>query len=104
MKIKIRYNHWLPRLLKIRGITLYPYICIKYSESISFKKRIIHHEWIHIIQVRRDGFFRFYFKWLIELLINFLKYKNYNKAYKNISYEAEACKKMFKIKIPKKLE
>ncbi|TKJ17905.1 hypothetical protein CEE44_05285 [Candidatus Woesearchaeota archaeon B3_Woes] len=104
MKIKIRYNHWLPRLFKKNGITLYPYIFIRHSEPISFKKRITHHEWIHIIQIRKKGFFQFYFKWLIELLINILKYKNYNKAYKNISYEVEAYKNMFKIKIPKKLE
>jgi hypothetical protein len=104
MKARIRYDHWFPKLIRRRGIVLYPFVLISFSEPEALRTRILHHEWIHIRQIRRDGYLRFYCVWLGQLVKNLFRYKNYDKAYRNISYEVEAYKKMRLIKLPKVLE
>jgi hypothetical protein len=89
MRIQIRYYHWVPRILGIGAITLYPYILIS-SRSIVTPSALLKHEMEHVHQVRRDGWFRFYARYLAEYFKNLLLYRSHNKAYFNISYEVEA--------------
>ena len=101
MKIKIKYNSWVPRLMGWDGITLYPFIFTTLSKKEAKKTKLLHHEWIHVKQVRKDGFFKFYFFYIYQAFFNLLKYKNLKKAYRNISYEKEAYSKEKRIKLPK---
>lgn len=56
------------------------------------------------MQVRKEGFLKFYLKYVYEFFVNLFRYGKINKAYRNISYEKEAYKKEKKIKLPKHLE
>jgi len=103
VKVKIRYNRWFPKCIRLEGITLYPYIIISSSETVANKKKILKHEWIHIKQVRKEGFFKFYTKYLFEWTTNLIKYGRIGKAYRNISYEKEAYKNENKVMLPKNL-
>jgi hypothetical protein len=104
MKVKVRYNSNVPKIFGFTGITLYPYIFITVSKKESNKRNILKHEWIHIEQVRREGFFKFYLIYLYEFFTNLFRYKRIYKAYRNISYENDAYKNEKKVKLPKKLE
>jgi hypothetical protein len=61
---------------KYIGITLYPFIFIKDDSA-----RLLRHELIHFYQIREEGFFKFYFRYLWERI---------RKPYREISFEAEA--------------
>ncbi|MBU2503664.1 MAG: hypothetical protein KJ879_01245 [Nanoarchaeota archaeon] len=103
MKIKIKYDSWVPQLMGWDGITLYPFIFMTFSEKKAKKTKLLHHEWIHVNQVRKEGFFKFYFSYISQALFNLLRYGNLKKAYRNISYEKEAYSKEEKIKLPREL-
>ncbi len=88
MTQKLKFNHWLPKMFKLWGISLYPYIL--YADSPKdIPLRILRHETCHWTQQRKDGL-RFYIKYLFFYFKNYLKYKNHNDAYLNIPYEIEA--------------
>jgi len=53
MKIRIRYNHWYPGAIGRRAIVLYPYILIGLSANEAKTHHLLHHEWIHIQQIRK---------------------------------------------------
>lgn len=101
MHLRIKYNHWYPKLLGIRGIAYYPFIFLYCSRQQALKERILHHEWIHVQQIRRDGAIYFYLRWLFEFFVHFIRYRNLSKAYRIISYEQEAYRLMYKIKLPR---
>ena len=87
--MKVRYNHWLPKKLKVVGITIYPYILFaRPMNQITEKAR--KHELTHIEQVEDDGFFTFYVAYFVFYLGGLIRYKNHAKAYRNIPYEVEA--------------
>ena len=87
MKIRLIRNSRLAKFLNVDGIVLYPFIfCSEKKPSV----KIINHELIHILQVRRDGVIRFYFNYLKEY-IQFRKNGfKHREAYLAISYEVEA--------------
>jgi len=102
MNVKIIYSSWVPKLFKRKAIVLYPYIFISKTEKEAKKLRILHHEWMHILQIRKEGLFKFYLKYVGEWFVNL--FKDYKNAYLNISYEKEACFKEKKINLPKPLK
>ena len=53
-------------------------------------KFVINHEKIHDAQQRELLFIPFYILYLLEWLFRLLQYRNWNKAYRNISFEREA--------------
>lgn len=55
-------------------------------------KYVINHERIHDAQQKELLYIPFYLLYIIEWLIRLIKYKNSNRAYKNISFEREAYK------------
>lgn len=87
MKIKVVRNSTLAKILKVEGIVLYPFI---FFSSARPSVKIINHELVHILQVKRDGVFKFYFKYLTEYLKFRMKGLNHNDSYLAISYEVEA--------------
>ena len=73
------------------GITVFPFIFLKYK-VLKHNEVIINHEKIHLRQQLELLVITFYVFYLIEFLIRLIKYKNWNLAYKNISFEGEAYK------------
>ncbi|WP_028121862.1 hypothetical protein [Epilithonimonas tenax] len=74
---------------KISGITLFPFIFLKKKEYRQ-NKVLINHERIHLRQQLELLVIPFYIWYLSEYYINYLKYKNSDLAYRNISFEREA--------------
>ena len=71
------------------GITLYPFILLKY---IDLRKNVVlvNHEKIHLRQQLELLILPFYLIYVLEFLIKLITYKNWNIAYRNISFEREA--------------
>ena len=72
-----------------RGLTVYPFILVKYREDLK-DSIFINHEKIHIRQQVELLIFPFFIWYLAEYLVRLLQYKNGHLAYKNISFEREA--------------
>lgn len=90
MKVKVIQNHWIPRLLSVEGITLYPRILLSDSYEVAYTNRTLNHEFIHVAQIRKLGFLRFYVSYLFDYFVLYLKYRSKQKAYRSIPYEIEA--------------
>ena len=90
MKPIIIKNSRLPKLLSwfmdVGGITLFPFIFIK-GEG---KERLIRHESIHIAQYAETLVLGFLIIYLWDFIYGFVKYKNYDDAYRSIRFEREA--------------
>jgi hypothetical protein len=80
MKIRLHYNVWFLRKSWINGITIYPFIFFKRRPE-EVTDRLFRHEMEHIYQVQREGWFKFYVKYL---------YRNIKYGYKQNPYEVEA--------------
>lgn len=87
MKIRVVRNSTLAKILRVEGIVLFPFIF--FSSNVPSVK-IINHELIHILQIKREGFFKFYFNYFKEYSQLRMKGLNHQNAYLAISYEAEA--------------
>jgi hypothetical protein len=73
----------------ISGITIYPFIILK-NNTLKNDKTFINHEMIHIYQQAELLLILFIVLYYLEFLILLLKYKNWEQAYRNISFEREA--------------
>jgi len=89
MTARFKYNHWLPKLLGVQAITIYPYILFAFTRE-NTTKELRRHEQKHFEQVAMLGWFYFYFTYLGYYFIGLAKYKSHNQAYLNIPYEIEA--------------
>ena len=75
--------------LPAAGMAIFPFILLK---SAAFKNdlEIINHEKIHLRQQLELLVFPFYILYLLNYLINLIRYKKHNLAYRNIVFEKEA--------------
>lgn len=73
----------------IIGTTIFPFI-IFWRGKNSFNEVDINHEKIHLRQQLELLIIFFYIIYGIEYLVKGIKYKDFNKAYYNISFEKEA--------------
>ncbi len=73
----------------IRGLTLYPFIIVSQKSDLE-DEILINHEKIHIRQQLEVLILPFYIWYLIDFLYQLYKFKNKNKAYRNIIFEKEA--------------
>lgn len=71
------------------GIAIFPFIFLKHS-NLKSDNSLINHEKIHLRQQIELLVIIFYLWYSIEFLIRLFVYKNWNSAYKNISFEREA--------------
>jgi|SRR5690554_1541678 len=72
-----------------KGITLYPFILLKYLEDKD-NPTLINHEKTHLRQQLEMLILLFYVWYGFEFLIRLLQYKDRKAAYRNISFEREA--------------
>jgi hypothetical protein len=71
------------------GMTVFPFIFLKESKYLD-NKVTINHEKIHIRQQLELLIFPFYIWYFGNLFYNYLKYRNFQEAYRNIIFEREA--------------
>ncbi|MCF6297268.1 MAG: hypothetical protein L3J08_04670 [Flavobacteriaceae bacterium] len=76
-------------ILQFRAITIWPFIILKDRKLVN-DKTIINHEKIHLKQQVEMLLIIFYMWYIIEFLIHLVIYRNWMKAYCNISFEKEA--------------
>ncbi|WP_316799110.1 hypothetical protein [Pedobacter frigidisoli] len=75
--------------LPAAGMAIFPFILLK-SERYKADMQIINHERIHLRQQLELLILPFYLLYLINYLINLLRFKNHDVAYRNIIFEKEA--------------
>uniref|UniRef100_UPI00404922BE hypothetical protein n=1 Tax=Flavobacterium sp. TaxID=239 RepID=UPI00404922BE len=85
--IVVVFKYLLPK--GYRGITLFPFIIFS-DENYKSDLILLNHEKIHIRQQLELLVVVFYIWYGIEFLVRFAQYKNWNLAYRNISFEREA--------------
>jgi hypothetical protein len=85
--IVLVFKYLLPK--GYRGISLFPFIIFSERES---KENLVllNHEKIHIRQQLELLVVPFYIWYAIEFMVRYYQYKNWNTAYRNISFEREA--------------
>jgi len=72
-----------------RGLTFFPFVFLR-NEKDKQNVVLMNHERIHIRQQLELLLLPFFVWYGIEFLVRLIKYKNVNRAYKNISFEREA--------------
>ncbi|TCD02322.1 hypothetical protein EZ449_18345 [Pedobacter frigidisoli] len=75
--------------LPAAGMAIFPFILLK-SNRLKNDKEILNHEKIHLRQQLELLIFPFYLFYLINYLINLVRFKNHDTAYRNIIFEKEA--------------
>ena len=80
-------SKYLPK--RLIGITVFPFVFLK-QKDMRFNSILINHERIHLRQQLELLVLPFYIIYSIEFCVNWIKYKNVNTAYYNISFEKEA--------------
>nr|WP_299101824.1 hypothetical protein [uncultured Winogradskyella sp.] len=71
------------------GITIFPFVLLKF-EGLRGSKTLLNHEKIHLKQQIELLIVPFFIIYVIEFLIKLVTYRNWDLAYKNISFEREA--------------
>ena len=77
------------RNLPANGMAIFPFILVK-SDVLKKDLILINHEKIHLKQQLELLILPFYLIYLVNYLVNLLRYKNHYQAYVNISFEREA--------------
>jgi hypothetical protein len=72
-----------------RGLTVFPFIFVKYN-SDKKNEVFVNHERIHLRQQLELLVIPFFIWYFTEFLVRFIQYKNWDLAYRNISFEREA--------------
>ncbi len=71
------------------AMALWPFIFLR-DRNLKQNQRLLNHEKIHLRQQIELLVIFFYLWYGVEFLIHFVRYRNFNKAYKKISFEKEA--------------
>lgn len=75
--------------LPASAMALYPFMLFK-NQQLKENKTIINHEKIHFCQQLELLILPFYFLYLLNYLVNLLRFKNHDQAYFNLCFEKEA--------------
>ncbi len=89
LALRLRFGHFIPRLIRAEAIVLYPYVLFAQPRQ-KISASVLRHELVHVQQVRRLGWFRFYFAYLAEYSRHLWRLRDHFQAYLAISFEAEA--------------
>ncbi|MEP1487012.1 MAG: hypothetical protein ABJL44_09125 [Algibacter sp.] len=71
------------------GLAFFPFVFLK-RKDLCYDAVLLNHERIHLKQQLELLILPFYIIYLIEFLVRLMLYKNWDLAYKNISFEREA--------------
>ena len=76
------------RLNKYIAITIWPFVII--NKKYKGDDILVNHEHIHLKQQIELFWLPFFLWYLLEFLLRLVQFRNWNKAYRNISFEREA--------------
>ena len=85
MKFPIVHLSFLPA----SGMAIFPFVLIKYAK-LEADRQIINHELIHLRQQIELLIIPFFMLYLLNYLFNLIRYRNHDRAYRNIIFEREA--------------
>lgn len=85
--MKIIYNNIIP-LPGFSAINLFGVLFVRKGAGIN--ETTITHESIHTAQMKELLYVGFYLWYFIEWFVKLIKYRNFDKAYRNIRFEREA--------------
>lgn len=74
---------------KAEAITIFPFIFLR-KAGLKVDNVLLNHERIHLIQALELAVIPFYFWYLAEFIVRYFQHRNFEKAYRNISFEREA--------------
>lgn len=80
-------NSRVARAFRVHAIVLYPFIFFAEKNP---GEVLMNHEMIHVEQIRRLGFVKFYYQYLKQYFFLRLKGSSHHQAYHGISFEQEA--------------
>jgi len=91
--VYVIYDSWIPRLLSIQGIVLYPFILIATPKKDT-RSYIIKHELVHVKQITRIGCCRFYTLYIYSMFNSCFQKGNcytvlYDNEFEDEAYEIE---------------
>lgn len=72
-----------------RGLAFFPFVLLK-SQFDKNDKIFLNHERIHLRQQLEMLIFPFYIWYFFEFYLRWIQYRNFDLAYRNISFEREA--------------
>ena len=96
MKIRVIRGSKIADLIGY-SITLYPYILLQSGFSRLVEQQVLSHEWVHVEQVRRYGWFSFYISYVLEFLAHLVRLKDRQAAYHSISVEVAAYRDQWSV-------
>jgi len=99
MRLRVYYDHWLPKLFKFAGLTIYPFVMLAGAKDAPGTATVARHECIHVRQVRREGLFLFALKYFVELVSLLARGRTYDQAIHEVSFEKEAYADQDKIEM-----
>lgn len=73
------------------AVTIFPFVLVR-TKDMAQDKVLMNHEYIHLSQALELLVLPFYILYILEFLLRFIYYRNFQRAYKNISFEREAYK------------
>lgn len=85
--IVIVSNYFIPK--GFRGLTLFPFVFLR-DEKDKRNAVLINHERIHLRQQVELLIVPFFILYGFEFLFRFIQHKDFNRAYRSISFEQEA--------------
>ena len=85
MKFPIVHLPFLPAA----GMAMFPFVLVKYVK-LKHDRQIINHELIHLRQQVELLIIPFFILYILNYLINIIRYKNHDQAYRNIVFERES--------------
>lgn len=71
------------------GLAFFPFLFLK-NKELKSHNFLINHEKIHLRQQLELLIIPFYLIYIVEFLFRLIQYRNYNSAYRNLSFEKEA--------------
>ncbi|GAA0871373.1 hypothetical protein GCM10009117_05190 [Gangjinia marincola] len=77
---------------RFAGVTLWPFIILKRKE-LAQDRRFMNHEYIHLRQQLELFIVPFYLLYFMEYIFRLIQFRDFYKAYRNISFEREAYAK-----------
>jgi len=86
--MKIIYNRYLP-LGSFWAINLFGIVFVRKGYG-RLDRADMNHEYIHTLQQREMLFLPFYIWYVLEWGVKLIKYRDFYRAYRNISFEREA--------------
>lgn len=85
--MRTKTNHWLPKVLGVGAITLYPYVFFAEKKP---SHSTFTHEYVHCEQVEIYGWFQFYLSYLVYYIAGRIQGLGHDSAYVGIPYEEDA--------------